>query len=158
MAAGLARRRRAGLLLPVAGGGLDHHTDLGLGQRIGRFCAGAQGAKGPKPVGPTASLGSGRGEGRMKLPRRKFLKVGAGGMALLATAGCGQMPRELRQLLALVNPKGGPFQAPAAGEIDPIVHALNRAGFGARPGGYERVRKLAKTPEAAAAAWLEQQL
>jgi uncharacterized protein (DUF1800 family) len=94
----------------------------------------------------------------MKLPRRKFLTVGAGGMALLATAGCGQMPRELRQLLALVNPGGGPFQAPAAGEIDPIVHALNRAGFGARPGGYEQVRKLAKTPEAAAAAYLEQQL
>jgi len=94
----------------------------------------------------------------MKLPRRSFLKVGAGGMAILATAGCGQMPRELRQLLALVNPPGGPFQAPITEAIDPIIHALNRAGFGARPGDYQRVRKLAKTPEAAAAAYLEQQL
>jgi uncharacterized protein (DUF1800 family) len=68
------------------------------------------------------------------------------------------MPRELRQLLALVNPAGGPFQAPASNEIDPIVHALNRAGFGARPGDYQRVRKLAKIPEDAASAYLEQQL
>src|SRR5580658_476501 len=94
----------------------------------------------------------------MKLARRKFLKVGASGIALVATAGCDQMPRELRQLLALVNPGGGPFQAPAADAIDPIVHALNRAGFGPRPGDYQRVRKLAKTSEDAAAACLEQQL
>jgi hypothetical protein len=94
----------------------------------------------------------------MNLPRRKFLTVGAGGIALLATAGCDQMPRELRQLLALVKPGGGPFQAPAAEAIDPVIHALNRAGFGARPGDYQRVRKLARTPEAAAAVYLEQQL
>ncbi len=94
----------------------------------------------------------------MKLPRRKFLKVGASGIALAATAGCGQMPREFRQLLALVSPGGGPFQPPAAETIDPIIHALNRTGFGARPGDYQRVRKLAKSPEAAAAAYLEEQL
>jgi uncharacterized protein (DUF1800 family) len=94
----------------------------------------------------------------MKLPRRKFLTVGASGIALVATAGCGPMPREIRQLLALVNPSGGPFQASAATDIDPIIHALNRAGFGARPGDYQRVRNLGKTPETAAAAYLEQQL
>jgi hypothetical protein len=79
----------------------------------------------------------------MKLARRKFLKVGASGIALMATAGCDQMPRELRQLLALVHPSGGTFQAPAADAIDPIIHALNRAGFGPRPGDYQRVRKMA---------------
>ena len=94
----------------------------------------------------------------MKLARRKFLKVGASGIALAATAGCDRMPRELRQLLALVNPGGGPFQAPAADTIDPIIHALNRAGFGPRPGDYQMARKLAKTPEEAAVAYLEQQL
>jgi uncharacterized protein (DUF1800 family) len=94
----------------------------------------------------------------MKLARRKFLQVGASGIALVAAAGCDQMPRELRQLLALVNPGGGPFQAPASDTIDPIIHALNRAGFGPRPGDYQRVRKLAKTPEDAAVAYLEQQL
>jgi uncharacterized protein (DUF1800 family) len=84
--------------------------------------------------------------------------MGAGGIALAATAGCDQMPRELRQLLALVSPDGGPFQAPASDTIDPIIHALNRGGFGARPGDYQKVRALAKTPEAAAAAYIEQQL
>ncbi len=94
----------------------------------------------------------------MKLPRRKFLSLGAGGIALAATAGCDQMPRELRQLLALVSPDGGPYQSPTSDTIDPIIHALNRAGFGARPGDYQKIRSLAKTPEAAAAAYLEQQL
>ena len=94
----------------------------------------------------------------MKLARRNFLKVGASGMALVATAGCDQMPRELRQLLALVNPSVGPFQAPVVETIDPIVHVLNRTGFGPRPGDYQKVRKLAKTPEDAAVAYLEQQL
>jgi uncharacterized protein (DUF1800 family) len=94
----------------------------------------------------------------MKLPRRKFLTVGAGGIALAATTGCGQLPREIRQLLALVNPHDESFRPPAATEIDPVIHALNRAGFGARPGDYQRVRKMGKTPEAAAAAYLDQQL
>jgi uncharacterized protein (DUF1800 family) len=94
----------------------------------------------------------------MNLARRKFLKIGASGIALAATAGCDQMPRELKQLLALVTTEGGPFQAPGAETIDPIIHALNRAGFGPRPGDYERVRKLAKTPEEAAVAYLEQQI
>jgi len=81
-------------------------------------------------------------------------------MALVATAGCDQrgLPRELRQLLALAQPRGGSFQAPAADTIDPIIHALNRAGFGPRPGDYQRVQQLAKSPEDAAAAYLERQL
>ena len=94
----------------------------------------------------------------MKLARRTFLKLGAGGVALVATAGCDQMPRELKQLLALVKRHDESFQPPATDTIDPIIHALNRAGFGPRPGDHQRVRKLAKTPEEAAATYLEQQL
>ncbi len=94
----------------------------------------------------------------MKVGRRKFLTAGAGGIALLATAGCDKMPRELRMLLALGNSGPAPFQAPATAAIDPVTHVLNRAGFGPRPGDYQGVRKLAKTPEDAAAAYLEQQL
>ena len=93
----------------------------------------------------------------MNLPRRKFLKAGAGSVALLA-AGCDQLPRELRGLLALHDKATGPFRPPAADLIDPIAHALNRVAFGSRPGDYERIKKLAPSPEEAAAAFLEQQL
>jgi uncharacterized protein (DUF1800 family) len=92
----------------------------------------------------------------MNFSRRTFLKASASSAALLA-AGCDQMPRELR---ALYEPAadGGPFQASNATEIDPITHVLNRTAFGARPGDYARLSKLAATPEDAAIAYLEQQL
>ena len=93
----------------------------------------------------------------MNLSRRTFLKVGGSSAALLATVGCDQLPRELRFLYGQAKP-GGPFQPPATTDIDPISHVLNRVAFGPRPGDYERVRKLASTPDAAAAAYLEQQL
>lgn len=93
----------------------------------------------------------------MNLPRRKFLKAGAGSLALLATAGCDQLPRELRILIPQTK-ESGPFQPPARESIDPITHVLNRAAFGPRPGDYERVKKMAITPESAAEAWLEEQL
>jgi len=92
----------------------------------------------------------------MKLPRRKFLTAGAGGIALLAAAGCDQIPLPLRQLLA--NDAGGPFDAPTGAAIDPITHALNRAAFGPRPGDYQRIRKMGRNPDEAAVAWLDQQL
>lgn len=94
----------------------------------------------------------------MNLPRRKFLKVGAGSVALLATAGCDQLPRGLRGLFALDSTPGGRFQPPPSESIDPIIHALNRASFGPRPGDYERVKNLAATAEQAAAAYFEEQL
>jgi uncharacterized protein (DUF1800 family) len=94
----------------------------------------------------------------MNLPRRKFLKAGAGGVALLAATGCDQLPRELRQFLSLETKESGPFRPSAQKEIDPITHALSRAAFGARPGDYERVRKLAGGSSEAAAAYLEEQL
>ncbi|HWY76346.1 MAG TPA: DUF1800 domain-containing protein [Verrucomicrobiae bacterium] len=94
----------------------------------------------------------------MKLPRRKFLRVGASTVALVAAAGCDQMPRELRALLSLGSKEDGPFQPPALGSIDMVMHVLNRAAFGARPGDYEKVRKLGPTPDDAAQAYLQLQL
>ena len=93
----------------------------------------------------------------MNFSRRKFLKVGGSSAALLATVGCDQLPRELRVFYPPPQ-ASGPFQPPAAAEIDPVTHVLNRAAFGARPGDYARVRKLGPTQEEAAAAFLEQQL
>lgn len=92
----------------------------------------------------------------MKLPRRKFLKAGAGSLALLA-AGCDQLPPEVRNLF-LAEAKPGPFGTPPRPDIDPIAHALNRCGFGARPGDYDRIRKLGANAAAAAAAYLDEQL
>ena len=93
----------------------------------------------------------------MKLTRRKFLKVGGSSAALLATVGCDQLPRELRALYQPAR-SSGPFQPPAAADIDPVTHVLNRAAFGPRPGDYARIKKLGATPELAASAYLEQQL
>jgi uncharacterized protein (DUF1800 family) len=93
----------------------------------------------------------------MNLTRRAFLKVSGSSAALLAAAGCDQLPRELRMLYARPN-TGEPFRPPIGADIDPIVHVLNRAAFGPRPGEYERVMNLAGTPEQSANAYLEQQL
>src|SRR3982074_3699202 len=92
----------------------------------------------------------------MNLPRRKFLKVGAGSFALLAAAGCDQLPRELRGLFSLESKAAGPFQPPSQKLIDPIAHALNRAAFGPRPGDYARIKKVGKTAEEAATAYVEE--
>jgi uncharacterized protein (DUF1800 family) len=94
----------------------------------------------------------------MHLKRRKFIETTASGVALLAAAGCDQLPRALQSLLPPQAGIGGPFRPPAADQIDPLVHVLNHATFGARPGDYERISKLAKEPRAAAMAFLEQQL
>jgi uncharacterized protein (DUF1800 family) len=93
----------------------------------------------------------------MKVPRRQFLKAGAGTVALLA-AGCDRVPRELRWLVAPPSRGAAPFHPGAVSGLDPITHVLNRVGFGPRPGDYQRVRDLAGTPDAAASAWLAQQL
>jgi uncharacterized protein (DUF1800 family) len=93
----------------------------------------------------------------MNLPRRKFLKAGAGSLALLA-AGCDQVPHQLRTFFAIETRREGPFGVPTKAAFDPIIHVLNRCGFGARPGDYDRVVKLASNAQEAAAAYLEQQL
>jgi hypothetical protein len=93
----------------------------------------------------------------MNLPRRKFLKATATSVAFVA-AGCDQIPRELRALFPAQTKPTGAFQASSAKVIDPIAHVLNRAAFGARPGDYERIRKLAADPQEAASTYLESQL
>ncbi|HEV2394972.1 MAG TPA: DUF1800 domain-containing protein [Verrucomicrobiae bacterium] len=93
----------------------------------------------------------------MNIPRRKFLKLGTGSLALLA-AGCDQLPQELRGFLLTQANESGPFLPPCRESIDPVVHAINRITFGQRPGDYARIRKLAGNPEQAAAAYIEQQL
>lgn len=93
----------------------------------------------------------------MNFSRRQFLKVGGSTAALLATVGCDQLPRELAVLSAQQRPVE-PFQPPLTEQIDPVTHALNRLTFGPRPGDYERVSKLAATPEKAVEVYLEEQL
>ena len=94
----------------------------------------------------------------MKFPRRKFLKVGAGTVALVAAAGCDQMPRELRALFALQSKQDSPFQPPTQTSVDLLTHVFNRAAFGVRPGDYEKFRKLGATAADAGDAYLEIQL
>src|SRR5690348_8398579 len=105
----------------------------------------------------------------MNVRRRKFLK-GVGGLALLTTAGCDQLPRQLRTLFAISQPETGPFKPPAQNQIDPITHALNRMAFGPRPGDHQRILTLGQSREGkkaenneadqniAISAYLEQQL
>ena len=93
----------------------------------------------------------------MNHSRRTFLKVGGSSAALLAVAGCDQLPRELRFLQGQTK-DNGPFHPPTAEVINPITHALNRVAFGPRPGDYDRMKRLGATPELAAAAYIEQQL
>jgi uncharacterized protein (DUF1800 family) len=94
----------------------------------------------------------------MNFTRRKFLRAGGAAAALAATAGCGDWRNPAQGLAAAVGFGPGPFQPPSADAIDPVAHALNRLSFGARPGDYERVRRLGATPGEAARAYIEEQL
>ena len=94
----------------------------------------------------------------MSVSRRQFLRAGSGA-ALIAATGCGPVPDVLKGLYPPARPQAnGPFHPPSAEAIDPIAHALSRLTFGARPGDYDRVRKLAKSEAAAAQAFVEEQL
>ena len=87
-----------------------------------------------------------------KQSRRHFLR-GAAGLALFSTSSCDRV----ESLLGL-GPKEGPFEPPSGEGIDLISHVLNRVGFGPTPAAYARVKSLADSEEAAAAAYLEEQL
>ena len=94
----------------------------------------------------------------MNFSRRKFLEVG-GGAALVATVGCDQIPKSVRNLYPPSRPgAAGPFQPPSSASMDAVTHALSRLTFGARPGDDARVRALGKTPAEAARAFIEEQL
>ncbi len=97
----------------------------------------------------------------MQLSRRHFLHAGTGA-ALAAAVGC-DVPKPLEPLTKAILPPQrpsakGPFTPPCSEEIDAVSHVLNRFTFGARPGDYERVRKLGTTPEDAAHVFFEKQL
>ena len=92
----------------------------------------------------------------MNFSRRNFLQTG-GGAALLATAGCDQIPKDLLPFGPTAKVIG-PFKSSTSTSIDLISHALNRLTFGPAPGDYERVQKLGATPEEAVHAFIEQQL
>jgi uncharacterized protein (DUF1800 family) len=93
----------------------------------------------------------------MRLSRRDFLRAGGSAAALMTAAGCDPLPGEL-SFLFTQQPDGGPFQPPAAEDIDAVSHVLNRVTFGPRPGDYARTSRLGATPEQAAATYLEHQL
>src|SRR3954447_18169792 len=147
------------MLISFTGGGLDYFAVMGAGQRTGSFrhCHTGTQSNDCCFATDTEFSHSQRSHG-MKLRRRKFLKAGAGSAALLAATGCNQLPRELHSVFGLDKPANDPFLAPVAESIDPIIHVLNRAAFGARPGEHAKICTLAKSPEDAAAAWLERQL
>ena len=90
----------------------------------------------------------------MNFSRRKFLQAGGASAALAASAGCGNWKNPAQAVIDATALRPGPFQPPSADAIDPITHVLNRLSFGTRPGEYERIRKLGKTPEEAARAYI----
>lgn len=93
----------------------------------------------------------------MKLNRRQFIHAG-GAAALAATTACEQVPDALLIGRRVPARGTGPFQVPTGETPDLLTHALNRLTFGARPGDYERVRKLGATEDEAFAAFLDEQL
>ncbi len=93
----------------------------------------------------------------MNISRRIFLQAG-GSAALLAATGCEQVPRNLLFGFQSRPVRRGPFHPPVAESIDLIAHALNRLSFGARPGDYARINRLAPTSEEAFRAYVEEQL
>jgi uncharacterized protein (DUF1800 family) len=79
----------------------------------------------------------------MKLPRRTFLKVGAGAAVAAATGGCDEMQRGRAYLFGNTSRPVAVDVAPsAAAAIDDVAHVLNRLTFGPRLGDYARVRRL----------------
>lgn len=84
--------------------------------------------------------------------RRRFLQ-GAAGLILFSTSGCDR----IEDLLGM-GPETGPCIPPTGEGIDLVSHVLNRVSFGPTPSEYARVRGLAKSHEAAVAAYLEEQL
>lgn len=93
----------------------------------------------------------------MNLRRRQFLKTGASGVALLAAAGCHEVPQEVRKFLAWQSHESNAFSPPLHEGLDPLTHFLNRTTFGPRPGDYEKINRLG-SPSEAIHAYLEKQL
>ena len=96
----------------------------------------------------------------MPLTRRDFLKLGGVTAVTATAAACNTIGRqvakgELPESLALPItplPNGARPLSAASPTVDPIWRFLNRAGYGPRPGDYERAAALGLT------AYLEEQL
>ncbi len=93
----------------------------------------------------------------MRISRRRLLQVGSGA-AIVAAAGCVQLPDALFLNFSGDTADSGPFAPPSAKSIDLIVHAINRLSFGPRPGDYERVQGLGESDQEAFDAYVEEQL
>jgi uncharacterized protein (DUF1800 family) len=85
--------------------------------------------------------------------RRRFLQASAAASVGLGVLGTGCDMRNLRP-----SRQWKPFSAPKSETVDLISHALSRLTWGAAPGEYERVQKLAASPEACLDAFVEEQL
>ena len=84
------------------------------------------------------------------ISRRELLLAGG---ACASLAGCERIP-----LLRGSATEGGSFTAPPEATLDFAQHVLNRCSFGVGPGDRAALLALAPEAEAAARAWLEQQL
>ena len=94
----------------------------------------------------------------MKISRRHFIQAGAGTAIAVAAGGCDRAESPLSRLLNPLPRFSGSFKVPGGAAIDPVVHAINRLSFGARPGDYARICGMGATKEEAAQAWIEEQL
>ncbi len=86
----------------------------------------------------------------MRATRRDLLATTMAGGAVVALGGCEKLVSKVTARFGQSIPDT--LSPPAAGEIDPIHHLLNRAGFGPWPGDVEHVRGMG------AEAWIDQQL
>ncbi|MDP6794683.1 MAG: DUF1800 family protein [Verrucomicrobiota bacterium] len=91
------------------------------------------------------------------LNRRRFLQAG-GTATLLGTAGCDAPQKAFWPYTGLPGGAEPAFAPPSGGSVDLVSHLLNRLTFGARPGQHERVLRLSKREEEAAARFIDAQL
>ncbi len=91
----------------------------------------------------------------MSLTRREVLSAG---LLLSSAFGCRQLEQALGVPLGAPEPLEGPYAAPAALQIAPVRHVLNRLSFGPRPEDEGRVRSLRSDPETAIRAYIDEQL
>src|SRR3989442_7230011 len=89
------------------------------------------------------------------ISRKEFLMTTG---AALTLGGCSAIPPALRPGWRAMTPEAGPFLAPSSDSVDLVSHVLSRLTFGPRGADYGRVAGLARTPEEAVHAYIEQQL
>jgi uncharacterized protein (DUF1800 family) len=73
----------------------------------------------------------------MKTSRRTFITVLGASATTAALSGCDQAANVIATLAGLDTDRD--LRPPTADEIDPVMHAINRMTWGARPGDYRRI-------------------